>query len=158
MGSQWVALHPWDGWSLNSSIKGTSVLLEVCYNILPTCLNCHQAKLAQSQRKRVTPFHLFLRICCYGIFPTETYLFLCLNSEIPQCRRLSWNQRMLCLWIIQIKMYLLKFDAMAKWRKLSVHRVESFHLFCSASARSPPETVLFQIRTATSDLLHCADL
>lgn len=54
--------------------------------------------------------------------------------------------------------YLLKFDAVAKWHRLNVHRVESFHLFCLTSAMSQPETVLFQIRTVTLDSKHFADL
>lgn len=80
---------------------------------------------------------------------TEKYLFLCLNSRIPQHGRLCTTN---------VKIHLLKFDAMAKWCMLSVHRVESFHLFCSASATSPPASVLFQTGTVSGDLSRCADL
>lgn len=80
---------------------------------------------------------------------TEKYSFLCLNSRIPQHCRLCTTH---------VKIHLLKFDAMAKWCMLSVHRVESFHLFCSASATSLPVSVLFQTGTVTGDLLHCEDL
>lgn len=41
---------------------------------------------------------------------------------------------------------------------LSVHRVESFHQFCSASATSPPASVLFPTGSASADWSRCADL
>lgn len=79
----------------------------------------------------------------------EKCLLLCLNSRIPQ-------HGSLCT--MHVRIYLLKFDAMAKWCMLSVHRVESFHLFCSASAMSPPASVPFPTGSASADWSRCADL
>lgn len=55
-------------------------------------------------------------------------------------------------------LHLLRSDAMAMWHRLSVHRVGRFHLSGSASAKSPQEIFLFQIKTGTGGCSHSADL